>query len=98
MTLRKSGHGSLAGGPIMLRKGWPHDPAKIAARWPHDPANRQTCSLCLGGASVALSWCTPSAVGVRSSSRDGAHGVCRVREITDGSEARAVAEAADATS
>lgn len=41
MTLRKSGHGSLAGGPIMLRKGWPHHPAKIAARWPHDPANRQ---------------------------------------------------------
>jgi len=41
MTLRKSGHGSLAGGPIMLRKGWPHHPAKTAARWPHDPANRQ---------------------------------------------------------
>ena len=42
MTLRKSGHGSRAGGPIILRKGWPHDPAKIAARWPHDPANRHS--------------------------------------------------------
>ncbi len=41
MTLRKSGHASLAGGPIMLRRGWPHDPAKLPARWPHDPANRQ---------------------------------------------------------
>src|SRR5580658_8945021 len=42
MTLRKLGHASLAGGPIMLRRGWPHDPAKLPARWPHDPANRQT--------------------------------------------------------
>ncbi len=40
MTLRKLGHASLAGGPIMLRRGWPHDPAKLPARWPHDPANR----------------------------------------------------------
>ena len=32
---------SLAGGPMMLRKGWPHVPAKIAIRWPHEAANRQ---------------------------------------------------------
>src|SRR5580704_12421508 len=43
MTLRKLGHASLAGGPIMLRRGWPHDPAKLPARWPHDPANRHSC-------------------------------------------------------
>ena len=41
MTLRKSGHASLAGGPIMLRKGWPHDPAKLPQKWPHEAANRQ---------------------------------------------------------
>ena len=40
MTLQNSGHDSLAGGPIMLQTGWPHDPAKNSARWPHDPANR----------------------------------------------------------
>ena len=39
MTLRKTRHPSLTGGPFMLRKGWPHDPAKIALRWPHEPAN-----------------------------------------------------------
>jgi hypothetical protein len=43
MTLQNFGHGSLAGGPIMLQMGWPHDPAKNFARWPHDPANRQAC-------------------------------------------------------
>ena len=42
MTLRKTRHASLAGGPIILRKGWPHDPAKITARWPHEPANWQS--------------------------------------------------------
>jgi len=52
MTLRKSGHGSLAGGPIMLRKGWPHDPAKIAAKWPHDPANRQKANASGGTTGV----------------------------------------------
>ncbi len=41
MTLRKLGHDSLAGGPIMLRKGWPHDPAKLPEKWPHEAANRQ---------------------------------------------------------
>src|SRR6516225_9458287 len=40
MTLRKSGHASLAGAPIMLRKGWPHDPAKLPQKWPHEAANR----------------------------------------------------------
>lgn len=53
MTLRKSGHASLAGGPIMLRRGWPHDPAKLPARWPHDPANRQTCG-CLRGPTTSV--------------------------------------------
>lgn len=41
MRLRKLPHASLAGGPFMLRKGWPHDPAKNDVGWPHDPANRQ---------------------------------------------------------
>ena len=41
MTLRKTRHASLTGGPFILRKGWPHDPAKNAARWPHVPANWQ---------------------------------------------------------
>jgi hypothetical protein len=41
MRLRNLPHASLAGGPIMLRKGWPHDPAKLRGKWPHDPANRQ---------------------------------------------------------
>jgi hypothetical protein len=40
MTLRNFGHGSLAGGPIILQMGWPHDPAKLPERWPHDAANR----------------------------------------------------------
>ena len=26
MTLKKSGHPPLAGGPIYLKMGWPHDP------------------------------------------------------------------------
>ncbi len=38
MTLQNFRHGSLAGGPIILQMGWPHDPAKNYARWPHDPA------------------------------------------------------------
>jgi hypothetical protein len=46
MTLRKSGHASLAGGPIMLRKGWPHDPAKLPQKWPHEAANRQGSASC----------------------------------------------------
>jgi hypothetical protein len=29
MTLQKSDHNPLAGGPICLQMGWPHDPAKI---------------------------------------------------------------------
>jgi hypothetical protein len=33
-------HASLAGGPIILRKGWPHDPAKLLRDWPHGAANR----------------------------------------------------------
>jgi hypothetical protein len=41
MRLRNLPHASLAGGPIMLRKGWPHDPAKLRGKWPHDPANWQ---------------------------------------------------------
>jgi len=28
MTLKKSGHPPLAGGPIYLKMGWPHDPEK----------------------------------------------------------------------
>ena len=42
MTLQNFRHGSLAGGPIILQTGWPHDPAKNYARWPHDPANRHS--------------------------------------------------------
>src|SRR5580658_2442310 len=34
-------HASLAGGPFILRKGWPHHPAKLPQKWPHDAANRQ---------------------------------------------------------
>jgi len=41
MRLRNLPHASLAGGPIMLRKGWPHGPAKLRRKWPHDPANWQ---------------------------------------------------------
>jgi hypothetical protein len=40
MTLRNFGHGSLAGGLITLRMGWPHDPAKLPEKWPHEAANR----------------------------------------------------------
>jgi len=39
MTLRNQGYVSPAGGPMTLRLGWPHDPAKIAAGWPHEAAN-----------------------------------------------------------
>src|SRR5580658_11005792 len=38
-------HASLAGGPIILRKGWPHHPAKLPRKWPHDAANRQGWSV-----------------------------------------------------
>ena len=41
MNLQNFRHSSLAGGPIILQTGWPHDPAKNSTRWPHDPANRQ---------------------------------------------------------
>src|SRR5580692_1795705 len=40
MMLRNLPHASLAGVPIMLRKGWPNHPAKLRGKWPHDPANR----------------------------------------------------------
>jgi hypothetical protein len=29
----------------MLRKGWPHDPAKLPGKWSHDPANWHIASL-----------------------------------------------------
>src|SRR6185437_5874194 len=54
MRLRKKPHLSLAGGPFMLRKGWPHDPAKNAARWPHDPANWQMFSRAGGPGSGGM--------------------------------------------
>lgn len=31
----------LTSGPVMLRKGWPPEPAKNAVSWPHEPANQQ---------------------------------------------------------
>src|SRR5690606_14051684 len=39
MTLRKTGSRPRTGGPIILRLGWPHDPAKNADWWPHETAN-----------------------------------------------------------
>ena len=45
MNLQNFRHSSLAGGPIILQTGWPHDPAKNSTRWPHDPANRQCASV-----------------------------------------------------
>jgi hypothetical protein len=41
MMLRNYVNASLAGGPFILRKGWPHHPAKLPQKWPHDAANRQ---------------------------------------------------------
>ena len=42
MTLQNFRHGSLAGGPIILQTGWPHDPAKNYARWPQPNASRRS--------------------------------------------------------
>jgi hypothetical protein len=67
MRLRNLPHASLAGGPIMLRKGWPHDPAKLRRKWPHDPANRQ--------ADVTMTWTID---GVDSAERCAAHGAALV--------------------
>ncbi|WP_437908618.1 hypothetical protein WME95_12580 [Sorangium sp. So ce327] len=39
MTLQKTGSRPRAGGPILLRLGWPHDPAKNLGSWPHEAAN-----------------------------------------------------------
>lgn len=47
MSLRKIPHASLAGGPLMLRKGWPHEAAKNAFRWPHEAAKWQSASAIL---------------------------------------------------
>lgn len=56
MTLRNFGHGSLAGGPIMLRTGWPHDPAKLPERWPHEAANRHRYFRIAHATKVLLKW------------------------------------------
>lgn len=44
MPLRKQSDVSPAGGPMTLRLGWPHDPAKIGAEWPHEAANWQAAN------------------------------------------------------
>src|SRR5579883_3137090 len=75
MRLRKSPHPSLAGGPFMLRKGWPHDPAKNAESWPHEAANRHidpssdpnNCGGC-GIACGSMSCCGGKCVDLQSDS------------------------------
>ena len=80
MTLRNLGHGSLAGGPIMLRMGWPHDPAKLPETWPHEAANRQrrgagSTSHRVEG-TTSSPWAVQEAAGTREEQAANGHRTC----------------------
>ena len=95
-------HASLAGGPIILRKGWPHHPAKLPRKWPHDAANRHrslaraliSCgrdpfARCLGASATCLTERLPSSLSSRPlvSSQGGSWSVRRSSRSSAGGKA-----------